>query len=96
MVRTLRAMPGVTCVEPQGAFYAFPDIAAFLGQRTPAGQVITDDVALCQYLIEEGRIALVPGSAFFAPGFVRLSYATSQANIERGLARMALALSALK
>ena len=96
MVRTLRAMPGVTCVEPQGAFYAFPDIAAFLGKRTPAGQVITDDVALCHYLIDEGRIALVPGSAFFAPGFVRLSYATSQANIEKGLARMAQALAALE
>ena len=95
MVRTLRAMPGVTCVEPQGAFYAFPDITAFLGKRTPAGQLITDDVVLCQYLIEEGRTALVPGSAFFAPGFVRLSYATSQANIEKGLARMALALAAL-
>lgn len=96
MVRTLRAMPGVTCVEPQGAFYAFPDIAAFLGKRTPSGQVITDDVTLCHYLIDEGRIALVPGSAFFAPGFVRLSYATSQANIEKGLARMAQALAALE
>jgi len=96
MVRTLRAMPGVTCVEPQGAFYAFPDVAAFVGKRTPAGQVITDDVALCHYLIDEGRIALVPGSAFFAPGFVRLSYATSQANIEKGLARMAQALAALE
>jgi aspartate aminotransferase len=53
-------------------------------------------LALCQYLIEDAKIAVVPGSAFFAPGFVRLSYATSQANIEKGLARMAQALAELE
>jgi aspartate aminotransferase len=95
MVKALRAMPGVTCVEPQGAFYAFPDLAACLGRRTPLGRVIEDDLAMCQYLIEDAKIAVVPGSAFFAPGFVRLSYATSQANIEKGLSRMARALAEL-
>jgi len=91
----LRAMPGVTCVEPQGAFYAFPDLSAFLGKRSPQGRPIDDDLAMCQYLIEDAKIAVVPGSAFFAPGYVRLSYATAQASIEKGLARMAVALAEL-
>jgi aspartate aminotransferase len=88
-------MPGVACTEPKGAFYAFPDVSAFLGKRSKQGRLIEDDLDLCQYLIEEGKIAVVPGSAFFAPGFVRLSYATAQPNIEKGLARMARALAEL-
>jgi len=96
MVRALRAMPGVTCVEPQGAFYAFPDVTAFLGRTSPAGRRIDGDVALCEYLLQAAQVAVVPGSAFFAPGFVRLSYAASQANIEKGLSRMAQALVELK
>jgi aspartate aminotransferase len=95
MLAALRAMPGVACTEPKGAFYAFPDLSAFLGKRTKQGQLIEDDLDLCQYLIEDARVAVVPGSAFFAPGFVRLSYATAQANIEKGLARMAQALAQL-
>jgi aspartate aminotransferase len=96
MVRALRVMPGVTCVEPQGAFYAFPDLSAFLGKRAPEGRTIDDDVALCEYLLASAQVAVVPGSAFFAPGFVRLSYATSRENIEKGLARMAAALVELR
>ena len=96
MVKALRAMPGVRCVEPKGAFYAFPDVSVFIGRLSPQGRRIENDLALCQYLIEEAKVAMVPGSAFFAPGFVRLSYATAQANIEKGLARMAVALAHLK
>jgi aspartate aminotransferase len=95
MLVGLRAIPGVTCVEPRGAFYAFPDVSSFIGRRTPRGQTIASDLALCEYLIEEARVAVVPGSAFYAPGFVRLSYATSQANIEKGIARLAEALARL-
>jgi aspartate aminotransferase len=95
MVQALRAIPGVKCVEPKGAFYAFPDLWAFNGRRTPAGKGIDGDLSLCEYLIEEAKVAVVPGSAFYAPGFVRLSYATSQANIEKGVARMAEALGKL-
>jgi aspartate aminotransferase len=91
----LRAMPGVTCVEPHGAFYAFPDVSAFMGKTTPTGRVITDDVVLCEHLLESAHVAVVPGSAFFAPGFIRLSYATSSLNIEEGLERIARALAGL-
>ncbi len=96
MVQALRAIPGVKCVEPRGAFYAFPDVSAFVGRRTPGGQRLDSDLALCEYLIEEARVAVVPGSAFYAPGFVRLSYATSQANIEKGIARIGEALGKLQ
>jgi aspartate aminotransferase len=96
MLNALRAIPGVKCVEPKGAFYAFPDLSAFNGRRTPAGRVIENDMVLCEYLIEDAKVAVVPGSAFYAPGFVRLSYATSQANIEKGVSRIAEALGNLK
>jgi aspartate aminotransferase len=96
MVGALRAIPGVTCVEPKGAFYAFPDLSAFNGKKTPGGKVIDGDLALCEYLIEDAKVAVVPGSAFYAPGYVRLSYATSQANIEKGVARIGEALGKLK
>lgn len=95
MLQALRAIPGVKCVEPKGAFYAFPDLSAFNGRRTPKGQVIDGDLALCEYLIEDARVAVVPGSAFYAPGYVRLSYATSQSNIEKGVARLAESLGKL-
>jgi aspartate aminotransferase len=95
MVTTLRAIPGVTCVEPRGAFYAFPDVSAFVGRKTPQGRRIDSDLTLCEHLIEEARVAVVPGSAFYAPGFMRLSYATSMATIEKGLARLCEALGQL-
>lgn len=95
MVDGLRAIPGVTCVEPQGAFYAFPDVTAFLGRRTPDGKTIVDDVALCDYLLDEARVAVVPGSAFSGPGFMRLSYATSQSNIDQALVRISAAFAKL-
>ena len=96
MVWALRSIPGVTCVEPKGAFYVFPDLSAFNGRKTPAGKVIDGDPALCEFLIEEAKVAVVPGTSFYAPGYVRLSYATSQANIEKGVARMGEALSKLQ
>jgi aspartate aminotransferase len=95
IVALCRAIPGVRCFDPQGAFYCFPDVSAYVGRKTPSGIVIADDVGLCEYLLDAGRVAVVPGSGFGAPGFVRLSYATSMPNIENGLARMAEALAAL-
>jgi aspartate aminotransferase len=82
MVKALREIPGVTCVEPRGAFYAFPDLSAFIGRKTSDGKRIDNDAQLCEVLIESARVAVVPGSAFGAPGHVRLSYATSMKNVE--------------
>ncbi len=95
MVRLLREIPGVTCPEPQGAFYAFPDLSAFIGKKSAEGSILDDDVQLCDWLVEVGKVAVVPGSGFGAPGHVRLSYACSMANIHKGLARLRDALATL-
>jgi aspartate aminotransferase len=95
MVKALREIPGVKCVEPKGAFYAFPDLSVFIGKKTPEGKTIENDGQLCEYLIEAAKVAVVPGSAFGAPGYVRLSYATSMKNVEEGVRRMAEALPRL-
>ena len=96
MVRLLRAIPGVTCREPKGAFYAFPDVSKFIGKRSAEGSVLDDDVQLCDWLVEVGKVAVVPGSGFGAPGYVRLSYACSMQNIEEGVGRIAKALGSLR
>ena len=96
MVKLLRAIPAVSCREPKGAFYAFPDVSAFVGKKSPEGSILDDDVQLCDWLVEVGKVAVVPGSGFGAPGFVRLSYACSMANIQDGVGRLAKALGALR
>jgi aspartate aminotransferase len=96
IVKLLRAIPGVKCREPKGAFYAFPDVSTYVGKRSLEGSVLDDDVQLCDWLVEVGKVAVVPGSGFGAPGFVRLSYATSMDNIKKGVARMGEALATLK
>jgi aspartate aminotransferase len=96
MVKLLRAIPGVSCREPKGAFYAFPDVSVAVGKKTPEGSILDDDVQLCDWLVEVHKVAVVPGSGFGAPGFVRLSYATSMKNIQEGVSRIARAFATLK
>jgi aspartate aminotransferase len=96
MVKLLRAIPHVQCREPKGAFYAFPDVGAYVGKTTPEGKVLATDVELCDWLLDAGKVAVVPGSGFGAPGHVRLSYACSMANIENGVGRMARTLATLR
>jgi aspartate aminotransferase len=95
MVKLLRAIPNVACREPKGAFYAFPDVSHYVGKKTPEGSILDDDVQLCDWLVEVGKVAVVPGSGFGAPGFVRLSYACSMQNIQDGVGRLAKALGSL-
>ena len=87
IVEALNAIEGVECGEPDGAFYAFPDLRSFIEQRR-----FEDDLALASFLLDEAKVAVVPGSAFGAPGFVRLSYATSDAIISEGVERIREAL----
>lgn len=89
VVDRLNALPGVTCDTPRGAFYAFADVRGALGR--PGGP--TTSLALAEMLLERAHVAVVPGEAFEAPGFLRLSYATSMPRIEEGLDRMAGALA---
>ena len=82
IVSGLRAIPGVTCVEPGGAFYAFPSVAAHLSKS------VADTTALAKLLLEKQHLVCVPGDAFGTPGYIRLSYATSIERIEEGLRRL--------
>lgn len=88
------SIQGMTTPKPEGAFYLFPDMRAFIGRRSHDGKVIADDMALASYLLENG-VALVPGSGFGMPGFVRLSYATSDDNLKIASERMKSALARL-
>jgi aspartate aminotransferase len=83
IVAGLRAIPGVTCTAPQGAFYVFPNISAHYNAEMP------DDMAVSRLLLEREHVAVVPGVAFGAPGHLRISYATSMDRIDEGLKRMA-------
>ena len=82
----LNAVPRVSCVRPQGAFYAFPDCRGLLG-RTYRGVKVDGSVALSEALLDQVRLAVVPGKPFGAEGFLRFSYAASEETIERGLER---------
>jgi aspartate aminotransferase len=95
IVKLLRAIPNVTCREPRGAFYAFPDLSAYVGKKNADGTVLDSDVALCGHLVEAG-VAIVPGSGFGAPGFARLSYACAMDDIRKGITRLGEALTALQ
>jgi aspartate aminotransferase len=85
------AIAGISCNVPDGAFYAFIDVRGQLG-RTLAGVQVNDDIALAELLLEHARVAVVPGSAFCAPGYLRLSYAASEADLHEGFARIAALL----
>jgi aspartate aminotransferase len=89
IVEGLRAIPGVTCEMPGGAFYAFPNVAAHLANGASGHALAKDTTELAKLLLDKARVALVPGDAFGAPGYLRLSYATSIERIEEGLRRMA-------
>ncbi|MGB2627166.1 MAG: pyridoxal phosphate-dependent aminotransferase [Candidatus Acidiferrum sp.] len=86
IVEGLRTIPGVTCEWPGGAFYAFPNISAHLGEGENA--FAKSCTELSKLLLDKAHVALVPGEAFGAPGFLRLSYATSIERIEEGLRRL--------
>jgi aspartate aminotransferase len=88
MLQLLLAIPGVTCLEPQGAFYCFPSFEGVLG-REIAGRTCTSTLELAAALLDEAKVAIVPGEAFGAPGYARLSFATSDEDIEEGLQRIA-------
>jgi aspartate aminotransferase len=89
----LNAIPGIKCLLSGGAFYAFADARGAIG-RLHAKGVIKDgsDIALSEYLLEHGGVAVVPGSAFGNEGYIRLSFATTMANLENALGRVAKAL----
>jgi aspartate aminotransferase len=83
VIKTLRAIPGVTCAEPRGAFYAYPNLSVVLGKNG-----INNTLQLSERLLNDAHVAVVPGEAFGTDKHVRISYATSMHELERGLARI--------
>jgi aspartate aminotransferase len=88
----LNEIPGVTCIEPQGAFYCFPNVSGLLG-RPIAGRTCATTLELAEHILAEARVAVVPGEAFGAPGYVRLSFAVSDDAITEGLKRISALVS---
>jgi aspartate/methionine/tyrosine aminotransferase len=91
MHRLLSAIPGVTCMAPQGAFYCFPNFTGVLG-RDVGGRRVDDTLSLCEALLESAQVAIVPGEAFGAPGYARLSFALGDDDLGEGIGRIATAL----
>ncbi|PLP60840.1 aspartate aminotransferase [Mesorhizobium loti] len=94
-VGLLARAPGLSCLLPEGAFYAFPSCAGLIGKRTPQGKVIGNDVDFTDYLLDQFGVAAVPGSAFLAPSFLRISYASSQTDLDLACKRIIYACEAL-
>jgi aspartate aminotransferase len=90
LVPAINAVDGFSCTEPDGAFYIFPDVSALFGKDG-----IRDSNDVARYLLDEARVAVVPGLAFGADGFVRISYATSMEILKEGVARIERAVGLL-
>lgn len=90
--RMLNEIPGVTAIEPQGAFYAFPSMRGVLG-RTIAGRQPATTLDLAELILEEAKVAIVPGEAFGAPGYARLSFALSDDDLVEGVSRIGALLA---
>ncbi len=95
IVSLLKEIPGLKINHPEGAFYIFPEVSAYFG-KSYGKYTINDSNDLAMYLLEEAHVATVDGAAFCAPGYIRLSYATSDDNICEAVKRIAEALSKLK
>jgi len=91
----LQTMDKISCVKPQGAFYAFPNISAYLNSSYD-GKSIRNSNDLAYYLINEARVVLIPGVAFGSDNHIRISYATSMDRLEEGMNRIESALKILK
>lgn len=94
VIGALKKMPGIKANNPDGAFYAFPDISAFFGKKY-GEYVIHNDLDLSMYLLNEAHVATVCGTAFGAPTCIRLSFATSMTNLMQAMEQMAVALAQL-
>ena len=98
MYKLIQKWPNTACAEPTGAFYAFPKISHYFGKATPAGITIKDSVSFVQALLDETNVAVVPGTDFggCGPDHIRLSFACSEEQIERGVNKICDWLSLIK
>lgn len=90
MHRMLNAIPGVVAIEPQGAFYCYPNVSGLLGRPLgPKGTVSNSTLELADVILDEAKVAFVPGEAFGTPGYARFSFAMADADMEEGIRRIA-------
>ncbi len=87
MVKTIKGINNVSCIEPEGAFYVMVNISRLINKEVD-GEIIKDSLEFSRILLEKERVAVIPGSAFGLENYIRLSYATSMTNIEKGLERI--------
>jgi aspartate aminotransferase len=94
MAGMLNEMPGVSCLEPEGAFYCFPNFTGVLDRELgSAGRVAKSTLELAEVFLDDAKVAIVPGEAFGAPGYARLSYALGDDDLVEGLTRIAKLLA---
>ncbi len=96
IVKRLNDVSGITCMEPEGSFYVFPNVSALFGKKTPKGDVVKNSADFADYLLADYQVAVVSGEGFGAEGYMRLSYATSMEAINKGLDRIETAVKNLK
>jgi aspartate aminotransferase len=96
IVGRLSAIPNVTCFDPKGAFYVFPNLSAYVGRRLPDGSEVDDAFSICAHLLHDHALVVVPGGPFGAKNNIRLSFATDMETIARGVDRLRTALLALR
>lgn len=96
IVKHLRQIPGVTCNTPKGSFYSFPDFSKIYGKKDTTGKVLEGSLDFTDYLLTNEKVAIVPGIAFGADSYARLSFATSLEKIEAGVQRIKNAVNNLK
>jgi aspartate/methionine/tyrosine aminotransferase len=94
-LRRIKSIPNISCFEPQGAFYLFPNFSAYYNKEANSA-VIRNSYGLAYYLLKEARVAIVPGDSFGTDAYIRLSYATSMENLEKGMDRISAAVAKLK
>jgi aspartate aminotransferase len=95
IVEALNTIAGIDCRMPEGAFYVFPNISDLLLKKS-GDEVIADSIRFCSYILDEARVALVPGKAFGCDNFVRLSYATDMESIKEAMERIKSAIEKLR
>ena len=95
VMELLKNIPGILCNEPPGAFYVFPDVSSYFGKKTPNGEVISTAGELAMYFLNTAHVSVVTGEAFGEPKCIRMSFASTVENIEKGFAKIKKALSDL-
>ncbi len=96
VMKLIGSIPGIICNEPPGAFYIFPDVKSYFGKYTPEGDCISNADDLCMYFLNTAHVSVVTGKAFGEPNCIRISFANSSENIEKGFEKIRKALAGLR